>query len=288
MTPADGTASPANRPGGTAGRPGSTATPAAGPNLARSPGGAALVTGAARGIGRAVAVGLAAHGFAVTCAARTLHEGESTLPGSLDGTVARITAAGGRGWAVRCDMTRRQDLDHAFLAAQRHAGGSVEVVVHAAMQRLNRPFAELDLEGWHRTVTENLAGLYLLCERAVEAMAGHGGGSIIVLSSAMADKDRSLPPGYTPYAVVKAATERMVTALAGQLSPHNVAINAVRPGAVRTEYAQAELGPGHDFSRWRDPDSVVPAVLWLARQRGTGATGTVIEASAHHRDAARP
>jgi NAD(P)-dependent dehydrogenase (short-subunit alcohol dehydrogenase family) len=250
--------------------------------------GIALVTGAARGIGRAMAVGLATRGYAVICAARTLHEGESGLPGSLDGTVDRITAAGGRGWATRCDVTRPADVDNAFQAARRHTGAGVGVVVHAAMQRINRPFADLDLAGWRHGVAENLDGLYLVCARAIADMTGNGGGSIVVLSSAMADPGRPVPAGYTPYAVVKAATERMVTALASQLAPHNVAINAVRPGAVRTEFAEAELGPGFDFSRWGDPASVLPAVLWLASQRGTSVTGTVTEASAHHPDAARP
>lgn len=251
--------------------------------------GIALVTGAARGIGRAAAVGLAAHGYRVICAARTLHEGESSLPGSLDDTVARIAAAGGRAWAVRCDVTRPDDLDAAFAAGPpRHRGAGVEVVVHAAMQRVSAPFGELGLAGWRHGVGENLDGLYLLCARAAAVMADGGGGSIIAVSSAMADAGRALPPGYVPYAVAKAATERMVTALAAGLAARNVAINALRPGAVRTEYAEAELGPGYDFSRWRDPASVVPAVLWLAGQRGTGVTGTVTEASAHHRGAARP
>lgn len=248
----------------------------------------ALVTGAARGIGRAVAVGLARQGYAVVCTARTLRPGDGPLPGSLLETVAVIEAAGGTGYPVRCDLSAPGGVPELFASIARRFDPGLDVLVHAAMARSARRFDALDLDAWRATVSANLDALYLLCAHAVPKMALRGGGSIVCLTSAMADRDRRVPESYLGYAVAKAAMERMVTALAPQVAGHNVAVNALRPGAIRTEYAEAELGRGFDFGRWREPASVVPAVLELARQRADGVTGQVMLIEPDHPGTGRP
>ncbi len=245
---------------------------------AEATGQGAVVTGAARGIGRAIAVGLARSGFAVVCAGRTMQEGESPLPGSLRGTADQIRRAGGTAYPVRCDMLAEGQVPALFTAAGRWLGTRLTLLVHAAMSREAPGFAELDATAWQRTVSANLDATYLLVRLAAAHMTGTGG-SIVLLTSAMADPGKELPPGYAGYAVTKAATERMVSALAPDLTRVGVAINALRPGATRTEYAESELGAGHDWAGWRTPESVLPAVLRLAAQRGDGTTGTVVRAA---------
>jgi NAD(P)-dependent dehydrogenase (short-subunit alcohol dehydrogenase family) len=114
-------------------------------------------------------------------------------------------------------------------------------------------------------------------------MAANGGGSIINISSGAAEhaSNAILPPGYAVYAVAKAAMERFSTVVAPEIAGQGVAINALRPGAVKTELATRELGEDFDWSGWRTPQAVVPAVVFLAGQRGDGFTGRVVASPAY-------
>jgi NAD(P)-dependent dehydrogenase (short-subunit alcohol dehydrogenase family) len=88
-----------------------------------------------------------------------------------------------------------------------------------------------------------------------------------------------MPPGYVIYAVAKAAMERFSTALAPELIEFGININALRPGAVKTELSVRELGEDHDWSGWKTPADVVPAVVYLAKQIGTDFTGRVVDST---------
>ncbi len=88
-----------------------------------------------------------------------------------------------------------------------------------------------------------------------------------------------LPPGYLIYSVAKAALERFSTGLAGEVAALGIAVNALRPGAVKTEHAEHELGADYDWTGWKTPDAVVPAVNFLAVQRGDGVTGRVLDST---------
>jgi NAD(P)-dependent dehydrogenase (short-subunit alcohol dehydrogenase family) len=112
-------------------------------------------------------------------------------------------------------------------------------------------------------------------------MAKGGGGSIINVSSGGAGHESTpfMPPGYVIYAVAKAAMERFSSALAPELRDFGVVINALRPGAVKTELSTRELGEDHDWTGWTTPDAVVPAAAFLAQQSGTGFTGRIVEST---------
>lgn len=237
----------------------------------------ALVTGASRGIGAALAEGLAARGYWVWCAARTLVPDRAGLPGSLLQTQSRIRAAGGVASVVAGDVNRPEVLGELFQAIGRAAAGPPELVVHAAMTRTALPFADLDLATWQECTGRNIDGLFLLCRHCASVMSG---GSIVVVTSAMADGNRAVPASCLAYATAKAAIERFVTAAAAFLAGADVALNALRPGATRTEYAEADLGPGADLSGWAEPAGLLAPVLVLARQRprAGGISGRVIEA----------
>ena len=127
----------------------------------------------------------------------------------------------------------------------------------------------------------NVRSLYVSCRAVVPHLRAAGGGSIVNISSGGAGHEATpfMPPGFLTYSVAKAAMERFSTALAPELADDGIAINALRPGAVKTELATQELGPDHDWSGWATPDAVVPAVVYLAQQRGDGLTGQVVDST---------
>ena len=240
----------------------------------------AIVTGASRGIGKGLALGLAAAGADVVCAARTVEPSPEGLPGTITETVAAIEAAGGRAVAVRCDIGVANDID-ALVATTVDTFGRIDVLVNNAMAPTRATFAESTVEEWDESMRVNVRSLYVSCRAVVPHLRAAGGGSIVNISSGGAGHEATpfMPPGFLTYSVAKAAMERFSTALAPELADDGIAINALRPGAVKTELATQELGPDHDWSGWATPDAVVPAVVFLAQQRGDGLTGQVVDST---------
>jgi NAD(P)-dependent dehydrogenase (short-subunit alcohol dehydrogenase family) len=134
---------------------------------------------------------------------------------------------------------------------------------------------------WDESMAANVRSLFVSCKLVIPHMAKQGGGSIVNMSSGGAEhaSTASMPPGYVIYTVAKAALERFTTALAPELRGRGIAINALRPGAVKTEHAERELGPDFDWSAWKEPASVVPSVAFLARQIATDFTGRIVDAT---------
>jgi citronellol/citronellal dehydrogenase len=242
-------------------------------------GSVAIVTGASRGIGRALAVGLADAGAAVVCAARTEVESAGSLPGTIHATAGAVAARGGTALAVRCDIGHERDIDD-LVEATRARFGRIDVLVNNAMTPTRAAFAESTAEQWDESMRVNVRSLFLTTRAVMGAMTDAGGGSIVNISSGAADpRVVGMPPGYLTYSVAKAALERFSTALAGELAPLGIAVNALRPGAVKTETAVHELGADYDWTGWTEPEAVVPAVVYLAAQRGDGLTGRIVEST---------
>jgi len=239
----------------------------------------AIVTGASRGIGKGLALGLAAEGATVVCAARTV-DPSAGLPGTIRETVAAIEDAGGTALAVRCDIGVADDIE-ALIATTAERFGRIDVLVNNAMAPTRATFAASTAEEWDESMRVNVRSLYVACRAVVPHMRATGGGSIINISSGGAGHESTpfMPPGFLTYAVAKAAMERFSTALAPELADDGIAVNALRPGAVKTELATLELGPDHDWTGWATPDAVVPAVVYLAGQRADGLTGQVVDST---------
>ena len=239
-----------------------------------------IVTGSSRGIGKGLAIGLAARGASVVCAARTVVEEPGGLPGTIHDTVAAIEAGGGRALAVRCDIGEPDDIER-LVATTADTYGRIDVLINNAMAATRTTFEDSTVDQWDESMRVNVRSLYLLCRAVVPHMGKSGGGSIINMSSGGAGHESTpfMPPGYVIYAVAKAAMERFSSALAPELRDVGVAINALRPGAVKTELSTRELGEDHDWTGWTTPDAVVPAVAFLAQQIGTDFTGRIVDST---------
>jgi NAD(P)-dependent dehydrogenase (short-subunit alcohol dehydrogenase family) len=237
-----------------------------------------VVTGASRGIGKGLAIGLAGLGASVVCAARSDKPQPGGLPGTIHETVAQITDAHGTALAVRCDIGDEAQIAHLVDATVERFGG-LDVLVNNAMAPTQALFAESTVEQWDESMRVNVRSLYLFARAVVPLMSARGGGSIVNISSHGADHATTpfMPPGYLFYTVAKAALERFTTALAPEVKPLGIVVNALRPGAVKTEMTELEFGADHDWSGWTTPDDVVEPVATLCAAAGSDFTGNVID-----------
>lgn len=181
----------------------------------------AVVTGANRGIGAAIATAYAAEGYTVVPTARD--------PATLDDTVKAVQAAGGEAIPIACDV--RDEVSVAEMSAvvlERH--DTVDVVVaNAGVAGPTAALHEIDLDDWRDCLATDLDGVFLTFRAFVPVMIDAGGGSLIAISSMTGKRPLH---GRTPYAAAKMGVIGLVRTLATELGPHGVRVNAVCPGAV--------------------------------------------------------
>ena len=251
--------------------------------LKRLDGEVVIVSGASRGIGRGLALGLGAAGASVVCAARSSRAAPGILPGTVEDIAEEIASAGGEAVPVKADIGIDEDI-HRMVRTAVDTYGRLDALVNNAMASTRAGFDEMTLDQWDTSWRINVRSLFVSCKAAVDAMAPTGGGSIVNISSGAADATMPpefLPPGYLAYSVAKAALERFSTALAPEVADRNIAVNALRPGAVKTEQSVHELGEDYDWSTWKQPSFVVPMVHNLVQQRADGMTGRIVDVNSY-------
>ena len=246
----------------------------------------AIVTGSSRGIGKAMALGLARAGASIVVAARS--ETERTLaPGTIYATAAEVEALGGKALPVRCNV-REEESINAMVQQALDAFGRIDVLVNNAGVGTYRPFLESTLREWDLVLDINLRATYIGCRAVAPAMVEQGGGSIINISShaaanifsstLSADAEESIAMMGQAYGVAKAAVERLTWGLSAELGRYNIAVNALKPlRPVLTEGFQAQR-PDADFSTWATPEDMVKAATFLAQQDAHGLSGAIVTA----------
>ncbi len=196
----------------------------------------ALVTGASRGIGVAIARRFAAEGAAVAVSARTAEPGTNRFEGSLAETVAEITAAGGRAFAVPADLARPEERERLIDEAGSALGG-IDILVNNAAVTWFVPVQDFPPGRRQLMFEVQVFAPMDLARMAVPAMARAGQGWILNISSGAA-RHPAIPPGDrrsaggTVYGMCKAALERLTTGLAAEVWEANVAVNALSPSRV--------------------------------------------------------
>src|SRR5579885_188306 len=209
----------------------------------------AIVTGASRGIGKQIALRLARNGFDLVLAARTMEAGQSRWPGSLLETAAQVGEFGVRAKPVRCDVTRRGEVE-ALCQAALAEFGAVDVLVNNALYLgpgNYNAFMETALETWDFNLEANLMAAVAASKACLPSMIARRRGVILNLTSAAATHSASTPGAMgigAPYAVSKAALNRFTVALALEMRDFGIGVFALDPGAVLTERADQEIRRG--------------------------------------------
>jgi len=238
----------------------------------------AVVTGASKGIGAAIATHLAAEGAAVVVNYASSREG-------ADRVVARIAAAGGRAVAVQANVARKADVERLFAEAKK-AFGRLDVLVNNAGVYEFGPLAEVTEEQFHRMFNLNVLGLILSSKEALKYFDSSAGGSIVNIGSAVS---RLTPPNSVVYTASKAAVDAVTGVLAKELGPHRIRVNAINPGLVETEGLHAagfvesnfrrDVESRTPLGRIGQPGDVAPAVVFLASPESAWTTGVTLEVS---------
>ncbi len=210
-----------------------------------------MITGAGRGIGRAIALGFAEQGCDIAVTARTI--------GELEETSARIVELGRRAVALPCDVTEPEAVAQMTSDALA-ALGRIDILVNNAGYACFKPFMELSLEEWRRTLDVNLTGVYLVTRAIVPDMIARRSGRIINISSVS-----GLRPimNQTVYCASKHGLNGLTTTLAMELKPHGIRVHAICPGGVVTRLSDENM-PERDKTDWMAPEDIAHTALYLA------------------------
>jgi 3-oxoacyl-[acyl-carrier protein] reductase len=232
----------------------------------------ALVTGASRGIGEAIALRLASTGAHVLCAARSKER--------VDELAQQITAAGGQATGVELDITApdvRQRV--ADLLRER----SIDILVNNAGITADDLFIRMKPEAWSDVLRTNLDSAFHITQEVVKKMIRARWGRVINISSVVGLMGN---PGQVNYASSKAALIGFTKALALEIGSRNVTVNAVAPGFIRTAMTDQLTDEQREtlenriaLKRLGTPDDIAYAVVFLASEQGGYMTGTVLNVS---------
>ena len=195
----------------------------------------AVVTGASRGIGEAIARRYAMEGAKVVVSARTVNEDEHYLPGTITETVAHIVDAGGEAIAVKADLALAEDR-HNLIKATEEAFGGVDILVNNAAITYFIPVADFPEKRFRLMMDVQVWAPFELAQLALPGMRERGRGWILNISSGAAihpDKSQG-GRGGTVYGMCKAALERFTTGLAQELYDEHIGVNVISPGLVAT------------------------------------------------------
>lgn len=241
-----------------------------------------IVTGSSRGIGKSIAEVFAAEGGKIVCAARTLHEGEHPLEGSLQTTVDGIKAAGGEASAVTCDISEYEQC-LALVEKTREIYGPVDVLVNNAALTYFIPIKDFPVNRWHRSIGVNFHAPFYLSQLVLQDMLPRKSGSIVNISSGAAigpgrgPYPEPMGRGGTLYGAEKAALERFTQGLASEVYDDGISVTCVSPSQVVPTPGTVfhHLVTGMDDPRGEPPELMARSALLLATEPLDKVTGRV-------------
>lgn len=240
-------------------------------------GNVAVVTGASKGIGAAIALHLAAEGAAVVV-------NYASSKAGADKVVAEIVKAGGKAIAVQADVASQPDIQRLF-AETLKAFAKVDILVNNAGIYEFSPLESITPEHFHKQFNLNVLGLILATQEAAKHF-GSGGGSIINISSVVATL---APPNTSVYSATKAAVGAITRSLAQELGARKIRVNSINPGMIETEGTHSAGITDSDFrtqveaqtplGRIGQPTDIAPTVAFLASSDSGWITGEALYVS---------
>jgi citronellol/citronellal dehydrogenase len=230
----------------------------------------AIVAGASRGIGRAIALGLARAGCRVVVAAKSTESTEK-LPGSIHTVAAEVEALGGQALAVQVDVRDEAHID-AMAAKTVERFGRIDILVNNAGALFWKPLLETPAKRFDLVMGVNARAAFL-CSRAVlPHMIRNKFGHIVNMSPPL---DLDIVPGRIAYAISKLGMTLLTIGLAAEVKPQNVAVNSLWPVTIIESQASINWGLG-DPSMWRKPDIMVDCVRRLVAKEPGAVTGQAL------------
>src|SRR5687767_2751364 len=230
----------------------------------------ALVTGASRGIGRAIALKLAAQGATVVAAAREQNAAA---------TVEEITAAGGKAEAASVDVADAAAID-ALVAGTLERHGQIDILVNNAGITKDQLLLRMKRADWDAVMATNLTGAFALTQAVLKPMIRQRGGRIVCISSVVGQSGNA---GQANYAASKAGLIGFAKPVAQEVASRNITVNVVAPGLIETDMTKAitegareEWAAKIPLKRLGTPDDIAAAVCFLASDEAAYITGQVL------------
>ena len=233
----------------------------------------ALVTGASRGLGRAMAIALAEAGADVVCA--------SSNPGGADDTAKCVESLGRKAWTTNADLADRRAAMRMAEDAQRQAG-AIDILVNNGGTIARQPAVEYSETEWDRITNTNLDSVWFLSQFFGRGMVERRSGKIVNIASVLSFSGGITVPAYT---ASKHAVAGLTKALANEWARHNVQVNAIAPGYFATDNTQrlrddatrfAEITSRIPAGRWGSPSELAGAVVFLASDASNYVNGHVL------------
>jgi 3-oxoacyl-[acyl-carrier protein] reductase len=234
----------------------------------------AVVTGASKGIGAAIAESLAAEGASVVVNYASSKEG-------ADRVVKNITSKGGKAIAVQADVSKKADVVKLF-AETKKAYGKLNILVNNAGVYEFAPLEGITEEIFHKQFNLNVLGLLLTTQEAVK-LIGPEGGSVINIGSGVST---IYPPNTSTYTATKAAVDAITVVLSKELGPRKIRVNSINPGMIETEGVRTAGFNEGDFRKWIEttsslgrigqPDDIAPTAVYLASSDSKYLTGETV------------